>query len=132
MTPGSTTFVDLEVFKFAKDIFSFHWSKVGSRGQFHLSTALNVLSFLRISEDDLGYYCCDIKERGKVVLSVYRALYRDNSSACSVEKRMFTIVRDVPKLMVLKSLNYKYIYIIICTCISYAIHILMTCNEIFF
>ena len=80
MTPGSSTFVDLEVFKFAEEGFDFNWSKVGSRRQFYPSIYPNVLSFSRISEDDLGYYRCDVKERGKVVLTVYRALYREESN----------------------------------------------------
>ena len=80
MTPGSSTFVDLEVFKFADDGFDFNWSKVRSRRQFYPSIYPNVLNFSRISEDDLGYYRCDVKERGKVVLTVYRALYREESN----------------------------------------------------
>ena len=79
MTPGGSTFVDLEVLKFADDGFHFNWTKVGSKRQFYPSIYPNVLSFSRISEDDLGYYRCDVKERGKVVLTVYRALYREES-----------------------------------------------------
>ena len=83
MTPGRCTFIDLEVLKFylAEEGLNFHWSKVGSRRQFYPSIYPNVLSFSRISEDDLGYYRCEVKERGMVILTVYRALYRDESNS---------------------------------------------------
>ena len=74
--------------KFAEEGYTFHWNKIGSRHQFYPLTYPNVLSFSRISEDDLGYYRCEVKETGKVVLTVYRALYEDVSSACSVKQGM--------------------------------------------
>ena len=80
MIPGISRFVELEVFKFAEDGFTFQWNKVGSRCQLNQSLYPNVLSFSRISKDDLGYYRCDVKERGKVVVTVYRALYNTSDS----------------------------------------------------
>ena len=88
MTPGSSTFVDLEVLKFAEDGFSFNWIKVGSRCQLNQSLYPNVLSFSRVGENDLGYYRCDVKERGKVVLTVYRALYNTSDSEEGIHVRV--------------------------------------------
>ncbi len=36
-----------------------------------------------VSEEDLGYYQCEVKEAGKVVLTVYRALYEGELSKFS-------------------------------------------------
>ena len=37
----------------------------------------NTLTFQSVSEEDLGYYRCEVKEAGRVVLIVYRALYKE-------------------------------------------------------
>ena len=71
----------LEVLKDSNDNdFSFHWTKEGSSDQIKVSGKPNVLTFQSVGEKDLGYYRCEVKEAGKVVLTVYRALYRDESS----------------------------------------------------
>ena len=86
VTPGSNA--DLEVLKFSEIGFTFNWSKVGPRRQFQPTTESNVLSFPSVSEKDLGYYQCEVKKGEKAVLTVYRALYRANSSTCSVEQHL--------------------------------------------
>ena len=70
------------MFKFAEDEFSFHWTKVGSKRQIQTTSEPNVLTFQSVSEKDLGYYRCEVMEAGKVVLTIYRALYKfvDESS----------------------------------------------------
>ena len=45
----------------------------------------NVFTFQNISEKDFGFYRCEVKEAGKLVLTVYRVLYRDESSTCDTE-----------------------------------------------
>ena len=74
MTPGSNA--ALEVLKFTEKDFSFHWIKVGSRCQIQTNVhPPNVLTFNEVSKKDFGYYRCDVKEAGRVVLTVFRALY---------------------------------------------------------
>ena len=79
MTPGGSA--KLEVLKFACDDFSFHWTKEGSTEQIEATSKPNVLTFQSVGEEDLGYYRCEVKEAGRVVLTVYRALYRDESAS---------------------------------------------------
>ena len=77
-------YADLEVLKFAESAYTFHWKKIGSKHPVQPCTDPNILVFPTVSEKDLGYYRCDVKERGKVVLTLYRALYgRSNSEQCS-------------------------------------------------
>ena len=83
MTSGSS--VPLEVLKFAEDNFSFHWTKEGSRDQINTTSEPNILTFQSVREEDLGYYRCEVKEAGRVVLTVYRALYRDESYTSCVD-----------------------------------------------
>ncbi|XP_064401100.1 uncharacterized protein LOC135347138 isoform X2 [Halichondria panicea] len=73
----------LEVLQFMKGqslkTFSFNWSKVGdddTQLSIHHSKP-NMLTFQSVSEEDLDYYQCEVKEAGKVVLTVYRALYEE-------------------------------------------------------
>ena len=81
----SGSFAELEVLKFDDDnYFSFHWSKVGSRRQIKTTSEPNVLTFQSVNEKDLGYYRCEVKEAGRVVLTVYRALYRDEFNPTNV------------------------------------------------
>ena len=77
---------DLEVLKYAEDDFSFYWTKEGSRRQIKTTCELNVLTFQSVSEKDLGYYRCEVKEAERVVLTVYRALYRDESNTCCINE----------------------------------------------
>ena len=76
----------LEVLKFMKgqslERFSFNWSKVGDDNT-QLSTHHRKLTFRSVREEDLDYYQCEVKEVGKVVLTVYRALYEDTLSKFS-------------------------------------------------
>ncbi len=65
--------------------FSFNWSKVGdddTQPPTHHCKP-NILTFQSVSEEDLDYYQCEVKEAGKVVLTVYRALYEDALSKFS-------------------------------------------------
>ena len=73
MTLGSCA--ELEVLKFTLDEFTFHWTKYGSKAQIKIASEPNTLSFQSVSEKDFGYYRCDVKDSGKVVLTVFRALY---------------------------------------------------------
>ena len=78
MTPGRGA--KLEVFKFARGDFSFHWTKEGSSEQTEVTSKPNVLTFQSVDEEDFGYYRCEVKEAGRVILTVYRALYKDTDS----------------------------------------------------
>ncbi len=81
---GSST--ELEVLKFAEDGFSFHWSKEGSRRQIKTTDEQpNTLSFRSVSEEDFGHYQCEVKDAaaGKVILTLYTALYKENTSQLS-------------------------------------------------
>ncbi len=68
--------------------FSFNWSKVGDEDTqpptHHFKP--NILTFQSVSEEDLDYYQCEVKEAGKkeVVLTVYRALYKDALSKFTI------------------------------------------------
>ncbi|XP_064391858.1 uncharacterized protein LOC135339631 isoform X4 [Halichondria panicea] len=71
--------------------FSFNWSKVGRTQPpitHHCKT--NNLTFQSVSEEDLDYYQCEVKEAGKVVLTVYRALYKDAFTSVVSE----TLIRE--------------------------------------
>ena len=92
MTPGSTAL--LEVLKFAENDFSFHWTKEGSRCQIQSATQPNVLTFNRVCEGDYGYYRCEVKEAGRVVLTVYRALFEEQCSTSSAEHPKPTSTTD--------------------------------------
>ncbi len=73
----------LEVLKFAEDGFSFHWTKEGSRRQIKTSDDRpNTLSFPNVREEDFGHYQCEVKDAaaGKVLLTLYTALYKEESS----------------------------------------------------
>ena len=70
----------LEVLKYAEDEFSFHWTEEGSRHQIKTISEPNVLTFQSVSEKDFGYYRCEVREAEKVVLTVYRALYKNESA----------------------------------------------------
>ena len=74
MASGSSA--KLEVVKYAEDDFSFNWTKEGSRRQ--IETA-SILTFQSVCAEDFSYYCCEVKEAERVVLTAYRALYRDES-----------------------------------------------------
>ncbi len=65
--------------------FSFNWSKVGIEDTQPPTDSCkpNIVSFQSVSEEDLGYYQCEVKEAGKVVLTVYTALYKDALSKFS-------------------------------------------------
>ena len=63
--------------KFPRDEFTFHWTKVGSEAQI---SNINTLTFQSVGENDFGYYQCELKEMGREVLTIVRALYRDESS----------------------------------------------------
>ena len=84
MAQGSTATLEVLKFVFADSDFSFQWTKKGSRGQIQTAQP-NVLAFNEICEEDLGYYYCEVKEAGRVVLTVYRALLEEQCSASSIE-----------------------------------------------
>ena len=61
--------------------FSFDWTIVGDDTPPPVDPSKpNVLTFPSVDEEDLDYYKCEVKEAGKVVLTVYRALYKDEPS----------------------------------------------------
>ena len=63
------------------DTFSFDWRRIeGDKFPPVDPNKPNLVSFKSVSEEDLGLYRCVVKEAGKVVLTVYRALYKDKSS----------------------------------------------------
>ena len=81
MCLGSRT--ELEVLKFAKDGFSFHWSKEGSRRQIKTTgDRPNTVSFPSLREEDFSHYQCEVKDAaaGKVLLTLYTALYKEDTS----------------------------------------------------
>ena len=67
------------------DNFTFHWTKEGSRHPVNQAEndTPNILSFLKVSEKEFGFYRCEVKEAGKVVFIAYRGLYRDDSGKSS-------------------------------------------------
>ncbi|XP_064392626.1 uncharacterized protein LOC135340238 isoform X2 [Halichondria panicea] len=72
----------LGVFGFVKEQslkrFSFNWSKVGDDNTQPIHPCKpNILTFQSVSEEDLDYYQCEVKEAGTVVLTVYRTFYKD-------------------------------------------------------
>ena len=76
---GSCT--KLEVLKWTEDEFFFQWTKEGSRHQIKVTNhEPNVLTFQSVSDEDFSYYRCEVKKAGKVVLTVYRALFKDESA----------------------------------------------------
>ena len=82
--PGENA--NLKVLEYAKlDNFSFCWTKEGSRDQIKTTCSPNILSFQSVSEEDIGYYWCEVKEAGKVVLTVYRALYSQEPNSGGME-----------------------------------------------
>ena len=103
MAPGSC--VKLEVLNFTdQEDFSFHWTKEGCRGQIRTTREPNTLKFQRVSEEDFGYYQCEVKEAGGVVFTVYRALYRvDESNSIITEQSRSGVGTQY------KSFNFKFI-----------------------
>ncbi len=65
--------------------FSFDWSKVGDDDTPPRPSKPNTLSFPSVSEEDFGHYQCEVKDvaAGNVVLTVYRALYKEETSELS-------------------------------------------------
>ena len=74
--------------KFARkslDQFSFDWSKVGDDDTALVLSKPNTVSFQSVREEDFGHYQCDVKDAaaGKVLLTLYTALYKHQSSQLS-------------------------------------------------
>ncbi len=65
--------------------FSFDWSKVGDDDTALVPSKPNTLSFQSVSEEDFGHYQCEVKDAaaGKVILTLYTALYKENTSQLS-------------------------------------------------
>jgi len=57
--------------------FEFHWTKEGSRGQIQTGDQPSIIRFPEVSEKDFGHYTCEVREAGRIVLTVYKALYKD-------------------------------------------------------
>ncbi len=88
MSAGSST--ELEVLKFVADGFSFHWTKEGSRCQIKTTKRPNALSFQNVSEVDFGHYQCEVKDQaGKVVLTLYRALYKKETGELALAYNLY-------------------------------------------
>ena len=82
--------------------FSFNWSKVGIDDTQPPTThhcKPNNLTFQSVSEEDLDYYQCEVKEAGKVVLTVYRALYKGKFNTY-----------NVPALICFSASDYYHIF----------------------
>ena len=75
---------ELEVLKFSKDSFSFHWIKEGQIKT--TDDRPNTLSFPSVKEEDFGHYQCEVKDAaaGKVLLTLYTALYKEEPSQLSL------------------------------------------------
>ena len=84
MAQGSTATLEVLKFAFAETDFSFIWTKNGSRCQIQTAQP-NVLTFNEICEEDFGYYQCEVKKAERVVITVYRALLKEQCSASSTE-----------------------------------------------
>ena len=74
--------------KFARksvDQFSFDWSKVGDDDTALVLSKPNTVSFQSVREEDFGHYQCEVKDAaaGKVLLTLYTALYKHQSSQLS-------------------------------------------------
>ncbi|XP_064407588.1 uncharacterized protein LOC135352329 isoform X2 [Halichondria panicea] len=93
---GSRT--ELEVLKFAEDGFSFHWSKEGSRRQIKTTDDQpNTVSFPSVREEDFGHYQCEVKDAaaGKVLLTLYTALYKEDTNPLASGQRKRSLPSDV-------------------------------------
>ncbi len=71
--------------KFVKNsakLFSFDWSKVGDDDTAPVPSKPNILSFQSVREEDFGHYQCEVKDAaaGKVLLTLYTALYKEETS----------------------------------------------------
>ena len=65
---------------------SFNWTTVGDDTPPSIDpNRPNVLSFKNVNKEDLDYYKCEVKEAGEVVLTVLRALHRDESRGLYIE-----------------------------------------------
>ncbi len=87
--------------------FSFDWSKVGDNDTPPVSSKPNALSFQSVSEEDFGYYQCEVKDAAarKVVLIVYRALYREETSELSNLKYSYFLY-DVGRILMEFPINF--------------------------
>ncbi len=67
------------------DQFCFDWSKVGDDDTALVPSKPNTLIFPSVSEEDFGHYQCEVKDAaaGKVILTLYTALYREHTSQLS-------------------------------------------------
>ena len=72
-------FVELEVLKEHDEYFSFHWAKEGSKYQIQTDEP-HAITFPAVCEKDFGYYLCKIKVAGKLILTLYKGLYRESTS----------------------------------------------------
>ncbi len=76
------------VLKFVRksvDQFSFDWSKVGDDDTAPVLSKPNTVSFPSVREEDFGHYQCEVKDAaaGKVLLTLYTALYKEDTSQLS-------------------------------------------------
>ena len=72
------------------DAFSFDWRRIEGDTLPPVDPSKpNFVSFESVREEDFGLYRCVVKEAGKVVLTVYRALYKDESFIRNVKNGMF-------------------------------------------
>ncbi|XP_064407679.1 uncharacterized protein LOC135352420 [Halichondria panicea] len=89
---------ELKVLKFAEDGFSFHWSKEGSRRQIKTTDDRpNTVSFASVREEDFGHYQCEVKDAaaGKVLLTLYTALYKEDTNPLASGQRKKSLPSDV-------------------------------------
>ena len=115
---------DLEVLKYAEDGFSFRWTKEGSRRQIKTTSEPNVLTFQTVSEKDLGYYRCEVKEAERVILTVYRALYIDKSNNSHAEPSS----SGTHNLLLTRGIsNYSSALGNLCVCVSVCVCCVCVC-----
>ena len=57
-----------------KNGFSFHWIKDKATKELNIET--NTLHFNKVKNEDFCYYQCQVKKKGKVIFTTYRALFR--------------------------------------------------------
>ncbi|XP_064407245.1 uncharacterized protein LOC135352042 isoform X4 [Halichondria panicea] len=77
--------------------FSFDWSKVGDDDTAPVPSKPNTVSFPSVREEDFGHYQCEVKDAaaGKVLLTLYTALYKHQSNPLASGQRKRSLPSDV-------------------------------------
>jgi len=80
---SSSDGAELEVLQYANDIdvdkFSFHWTKnEGRRGRIRTGDEPCIITSPNFDQ----LYKCEVKEAGRTVVIIYKALYREQAKPC--------------------------------------------------